>query len=281
MARLLTPTRIFAAGEQLPVELAEALAFAGGAVAGRMRLPGLEQWRTNVADVVGLRMDDAHTRELARHWGRNNLWSMSLGRWDDRQVLGRVEAAPHVVEHLRTSLEGPGLILALPHMGSWDLAGAWCARVGVQVVSVAERLPAGLYERFRDARARMGMIIHAADERRLVDQLAEHVEARRAVCLLSDRDLSRHGVEVRWPTGQRTTVPPGPALLARRTGADLRVVTSTFTRRGIALRVSDPVDASGDITATMQAVTTHFAADIAAHPTHWLALQPMVRRAAP
>ncbi len=44
---------------------------------------------------------------------------------------------------------GRGAILALPHMGNWDQAGAWLVGHGVPFTTVAERLePAELFDRF-------------------------------------------------------------------------------------------------------------------------------------
>ena len=51
----------------------------------------------------------------------------------------------HVTGHIRAILEYPaagrGVILALPHMGNQDLAGAWLMAMGAgPVTAVAERL---------------------------------------------------------------------------------------------------------------------------------------------
>lgn len=269
--------RIFALGSYLPVPAAGALARIGAHTAGRLPIPGLRQWRDNVEHVTGTRPTAKQTRAMVRHWALNNLWSMSLGRWSDGAVLRRAFITEEEVERLRTSLSGPGLILALPHMGSWDFAGAWCARVGIEVVSVAERLPQGLFERFAAARAAMGMKIYPVDEPDLMGKLADDVRAGRMVCLLGDRDLSRRGVEVTWPSGNTSTMPPGPALLARRTGADLRVTTTHFVPRGVHLTVSDTVDTSGGAAPTTQRLADRFAAAIADDPSNWLVIQRLVR----
>ncbi|SDL74238.1 hypothetical protein [Tessaracoccus oleiagri] len=271
------PERIFALGGRLPVAAADAFAGAVAPLAGSLPIRPLQQWRDNVERVTGTRPGAALTRLVVERWMRNNLWSMSLGRWSDAQVLARASVSDEEVDRLRTSLAGNGLVLALPHMGSWDFAGAWCARVGIQVVSVAERLPRGLFERFRDARAAMGMTIYATDEPDLFRKLSDDVAAGRLVCLLADRDLSRRGVEVTWPSGLRSTMPPGPALLARRTGADLRVTTTHFGRRDVRIAVSETIPVDGGAAATTQRLADRFAAAIAADPANWLVLQPLVR----
>ncbi|NLE97923.1 MAG: hypothetical protein GX596_08035 [Propionibacterium sp.] len=142
---------------------------------------------------------------------------------------------------------------------------------------MAERLPDGLFERFRDARKAMGMTIYATDEPDLMRKLTDDVRSGRLVCLLADRDISGKGAQVTWPTGNRSTMPPGPALLARLSGADLRVTTTHFQRSAVLLTVSDTVDTAGGAAATTQRLADRFGAAIAADPGNWLALQPLVR----
>lgn len=277
MPELLSPERIFDLGGRVPARAVDVLAPAAGAVAGSLPLPAWEQWERNVAHVTGRTPSRAARRRLAEHWIRNNAWSMSLARWSDTQVLARARVADEEAASLHESLAGPGLMLALPHMGSWDFAGAWAARQGIEVVSVAERLPRGLYERFRDARAAMGIHIHPMGERGLIGSLERHVAERRMVCLLADRDLGRHGVEVTWPSGHSSTMAPGPAMVAQRTGADLRVVTCHFEGSSMRMRISEPLDTTGTVTEATQRIADRFATAIDTDPTNWLVLQPLVR----
>src|SRR5690606_6127599 len=120
---------------------------------------------------------------------------------------------------------GRGVIVALPHSGNWDAAGAWVAAHGWPLTTVAERLkPEGLYQRFVAFRNRLGIEIipTTGSERPPIDLLTERLRAGYVVPLLADRDLSARGVEVTF-FGGRTRMPVGPALLALRTGAPLYV----------------------------------------------------------
>ena len=55
---------------------------------------------------------------------------------------------------------GQGAVVALPHAGNWDLAGAWVAAHDWPITTVAERLkPEGMYERFVAYRRGLGMEI--------------------------------------------------------------------------------------------------------------------------
>ena len=61
--------------------------------------------------------------------------------------------------------------------------------------------------------------------------LAERLRDNRLVCLMSDRDLTRSGVQVDF-FGEPTRMPGGPAMLAARTGAALLPVSLWFTPDG-------------------------------------------------
>lgn len=269
----LSPRRVFRWGGRVPVWLGNTIAGAGARVVVLRPPAAVLRWRANVAAVVGLEPDRRATRLLVRHWLMNRLWSLSLAKWPN---LRRISIDPADEQRMRDSLAGPGLVLALPHMGSWDGAGAWCTRAGMPVVSVAERLPGGLFEEFRAAREAMGMKIYPVAERGLTDSLAADVADGLVLCLLADRDLSAHGVAVRWPTGFVSKVPAGPALLARRTGADLRVATARFVGGRLRLSVSERIVVD-EVVPTMQRVVERFAAAISADPANWLVLQPMTR----
>ncbi|RMB60103.1 LpxL/LpxP family acyltransferase [Tessaracoccus antarcticus] len=270
---------VWTVGSRLPHGGRVVVCAVGSRLLGLVPLRGVRQWEDNVEVALGRRPTRAERRVLLASWLRNNLMSLSLARWSDDDVLSRVIIDDEDLERLRQSLAGPGVVLVLPHMGSWDFAGAWCARVGIKVVSVAERLPRGVYERFRDARAGMGMDILPVGQDNLMRVLADAVREGQAVCLLSDRDLSGRGLTVPWPgTGSTVNVPAGPALLARVTGCDLRVVTTAFRGDRVAVFVGDVV-AAGSPATMMADVVAGFAEAVHRDPTSWLMLQPFFRDA--
>ena len=242
---------LWALGKRIPRRGADAFATLAAPIASLGRLPAVDAWAESVARATGSAPTRSMRRRLIAHWIRNNLWSLSLERWSDAEIHRVADISDEHVERLRTSLAGPGLVLALPHMGSWDFAGAWCARIGIPVASVAERLPDGMYERFR----------------------ADEIRAGKMVCLLADRDLSAHGIRVPWPESSETiSVPAGPALLARRTGADLRVATTHFAGGRLGMTVSPTI--TGDTPeALMRGVVEQFAEGVRRHSDSWLMLR--------
>jgi phosphatidylinositol dimannoside acyltransferase len=124
-------------------------------------------------------------------------------------------------EHLAAAkAAGRGLVIALPHVGSWEWGGAYLAQVGLAMTAVAEVLePPALFEWFRAKRAAMGITIAPLDEHAGTTMLTT-LRAGGVVGLLVDRDIVGTGIDVVF-FGERVTMPAGPATLALRTGAAL------------------------------------------------------------
>ncbi len=116
---------------------------------------------------------------------------------------------------------GPGAILALPHVGSWEWAGVWLAqRPGLKVTAVVEEIDhPELFAWMERFRRRIGMEIVPAGPAAL-GALTQALNDGHVVCLLTDRDIGGGGVEVEF-FGERTTLPGGAAVLARRTGSPI------------------------------------------------------------
>jgi len=183
-------------------------------------------------------------------------------------------------DHLEAALaRGRGAILALPHLGNWDLAGANLAARGVDLVAVAESVePPELFEWFADARRRIGIEVIALGPASGAE-VTRALAANKTVCLLADRDISGTGIEVEF-FGERTTVPGGPALLALRTGAALLPGSAYFTSGGHTARIGAPIPAEragrlrSDVERVTAAIVRHLEAAIAERPEQWLLMQP-------
>jgi KDO2-lipid IV(A) lauroyltransferase len=121
-------------------------------------------------------------------------------------------------------------------------------------------------------------------DRDVLDVLSQRLRAGRLVPLLADRDLRASGVEVQL-LGELTRMPPGPAMLALRTGAALHPVSiwpeDRAGGRVLVIRFHDEVLAPeqgatrAKVTAMTQQVADVFGAAILEHPTDWHMLQPL------
>jgi lauroyl/myristoyl acyltransferase len=124
-----------------------------------------------------------------------------------------------------TIAEGKGVIVVLPHYGSWE-AGAFYLSSLSPFAAVAEVLkPPELFDLFVKLRAGAGIKIfpydHSPETR---DDMVSALKNGTMLALLSDRDLKGSGVEVEF-FGEKTTLPPGPASLALRSGSPIICVS--------------------------------------------------------
>lgn len=222
--------------------------------------------------------DDLVTAALASHF-RNVYEQLALPGAADRLVAG-VRTTGEA--ELRAAQATRGAVVALPHSGNWDLAGAWACRTGFPVTTVAERLGDAEFAAFSEFRTRLGMEVLAHGDRDAVASLIEAVGRRRVICLLADRDLAKDGVPVSF-AGQPVTMPIGPALVAQRTGAALFPTVSQFTAAGMVLRIGPEVEVGpgpDGLVAATQRVADVFAERIAERPQDWHLLQPFFKEPA-
>jgi len=176
--------------------------------------------------------------------------------------------------------EGNGVIMAMPHLGSWEWAAYWLTlHHGVPVGCVVEALePPELFDWYRRFRASLGMKVVGLGPGAGTETMAM-LRENRAVCLPSDRYVGGAGVEVEF-FGEVTTLPAGPATLALRTGAVLLPIAIYDHSGGCHGVVRPPVVArrEGRLRDDVARVTRALAAElevlIAAEPEQWHLLQP-------
>ncbi len=280
----------FAAGWQLvkalPARATWPLFATAAELAARRNGPGTRRLAANLRRVVGDGVAQPQFEQLVRRALRSyaRYWqeAFRLPAHSTEQLLAgfRLDG-----EHVLAAnvAAGTGTVIALPHAGNWDAAGAWVAAHGWPITTVAERLrPEGLYERFLAFRRSLGMEIIplTGGERPPMDVLHERVLAGAVVPLLADRDLTARGVEVRF-FGGRTRMPAGPALLAIRTGAPLFTCSLWYEGDLACGRIEGPLPVPPATSAALdvrvrevtQTIADYLADGIAKHPTDWHMLQ--------
>ncbi|RKN35293.1 phosphatidylinositol mannoside acyltransferase [Micromonospora musae] len=272
----------------LPRPVVAAAFRAGADRAARRGGAGTTRLRANLRRVVGPELPEAELDDLVkrgmRSYARYWLEAFRLPSLSREQILATfwLDGAEKLAADVAS---GTGAVVALPHAGNWDAAGAWVAANGWPITTVAERLESdGVYGRFLAFRRSLGMEIlpNRGGDRPAFDVLVDRLRAGAVVPLLADRDLSARGVEVDF-FGARTRMPAGPALLALRTGAPLYVASMWFEpeRACAALKgpvaVPDPEEGPLDqrVRTLTQRVADEFAAGIARHPEDWHMLQRM------
>ncbi|MER6345493.1 phosphatidylinositol mannoside acyltransferase [Streptomyces sp. NPDC001595] len=269
--------------KKLPEPVAVRLGRTIADAAWKQRGKGVLRLESNYARVVPdagpqrlAELSRAGMRSYLRYW----MESFRLPAWSAERVARGFEAED--LHHLTDGLAaGKGVVLALPHLANWDLAGAWVTtKLNIPFTTVAERLkPETLYDRFVAYREGLGMEVLPHNGGSAFGTLARRLRDGGLVCLVADRDLSASGVEVSF-FGDTARMPAGPALLAQQTGALLLPVTLWYddspVMRG---RVHAPIEVPetgtrAEKTSVMtQALADAFAQGIAEHPEDWHMLQ--------
>ncbi|MDI3408728.1 phosphatidylinositol mannoside acyltransferase [Streptomyces cavernicola] len=273
----------WSAVKKLPEPVAVRLGRTIADIAWKRRGKGVQRLEANYARVVPdasqehlAALSKAGMRSYMRYW----MESFRLPAWSEDRIKNGF--TPKDVHYLTDGLASDkGVILALPHLANWDLAGAWVTtKLETPFTTVQERLkPESLYDRFVAYRGSLGMEVLPHTGGSAFGTLARRLRAGGLVCLVADRDLSASGVEVKF-FGETTRMPAGPAILAQQTGALLLPVTLWYDESAVMKgRVHPPVDVPetgtrDEKTSVMtQALADAFATGIADHPEDWHMLQ--------
>ena len=280
----------YVAGSRLALALPErwvyGLAHALGRLGWRISKKKRAVVGRNLARITG---HDASSAEVARltrsafeSYARYWLETFRLVREDGAFFLDRFRCLKE--EKIDEVLSrGKGAVVLVGHLGNWDAAGAWVGARGNTLVTVAEVLrPRRMFDFFVSHRARLGMVIHAAQSG-VTNKLVEAVEQGAVVAILGDRDLKGSGIEADF-FGDVATFPPGAASVALRAGVPL-LVAGVYSalhedgKRGWTAEIGGPIELPDDAGENAVSELTARAAQelerfVARHPEEWHVFQP-------
>jgi KDO2-lipid IV(A) lauroyltransferase len=282
-ARYLTYRGLAAALQVTPRPIAGALATAAGFTISEVWRDKRPLVSSNLRRVLGPEVDDAAIRRLV-----TKAFSSYAHYWvESARVVGlrsdQIESTFSIEGFERFRLEmarGHGVVIVLPHVGSWEYGGRWLAQQGYPMTTVGELLePPELFDWFTSQRATLGLTVLPPGPGTTV-RLLDTLRAGRVVGLLADRDLVGNGVEVEL-FGEKTTLPAGPALLALRSGAPLMTCAIYQRPRGLYHAVlQPPLDSTrtGRMRQDVQRLTEEMARSleglIRLAPEQWHLFQP-------
>jgi lauroyl/myristoyl acyltransferase len=256
-----------------------------GDLAWRRQGRGVQLLEANLRREIGPQATGKQLRALSRAGMRSyaRYWMevFRLPVISQQRIMADVRSGGQEKTALAHLAAGRGVVFALPHMGNWEIAGAWIILVGGRpFTTVAERLkPESVYLRFLAFRESLGFeVLPATGGNSRFGILAQRLRAGGMVCLPADRDVTGGGIEVDF-FGEKARMMGGPAALAVQTGAALIPVTLWFEGPQWVVNIQDeiPVPADGSrrdkVAAMTQAMADVFAEGIAAHPEDWHMLQ--------
>jgi KDO2-lipid IV(A) lauroyltransferase len=268
---------------RMPRRIGEVLARLLGRIAGRLdsdrrRMVERHVRRTVDPDLVGRalrRSVDTVFASYAEYWYR----SFRLPEMTPAAIEAGFthEGYERIVAARRT---GVGPIMAMPHLGSWEWAAFWLARVEhVPVSAVVEALdPPELLAWFRSLRTSVDIDVITLGSTAGAEVIRA-VRQNRAVCLPCDRHVGGVGVEVEF-FGETTLLPAGPATVALRTGAALLPIAIYDHADGChgVVRPAIPTERLGRLRDDVARVTQLLASEIEGlirrSPKQWHLLQP-------
>jgi KDO2-lipid IV(A) lauroyltransferase len=220
-------------------------------------------------------------RRVFIHYGR--YWAEVFWMRARRREAALARTQMDGIHNLHDAVaSGRGVVLALPHMGNWEIAGLRSAREGARVLAVAENLGNEHIVRwFIEMRAMMEIDIVIARAGAGVSRvLLERLRSGGVIALLCDRDLGGKGVPTRL-FGESTTLPAGPVALADRSGAVL-LPAGTYFNDGAGhrfdirppLEIPDLPDAEARVAEGTQRLAEVIEAIIRVAPEQWHLVQP-------
>ena len=259
-------------------------------IAWRRQGPGVQVLEANLRRVLAWKYgtDEVDGKELrtlsraallsyARYW--LEVFRLSVTP-TERLVEGMRFQGPNEATLFANLKAGRGVIIALPHMGNFEQAGAWVIGRGAgKFTTVAERLrPESVYESFLRFRRSLGFeVLPLTGGGSPFGTLAQRLRGGGLVCLVSDRDLKESGVEVEM-FGQKARI-SAVAALAVHTGAALMPTATWFDGEDWGARIYDEIlvpdtgTRAEKIAAMSQALADRFTEAIAEHPQDWHMLQ--------
>jgi KDO2-lipid IV(A) lauroyltransferase len=267
-------------GPRIPAAVQRMIISAGAAVAVNRGGRYIRQFAENLRYATGKEPDRDLLRAGIASYLRNFLEVFALPGWSPAKIISRVTTTGE--GDLRRAMAGEGAVIALPHSGNWDLAGAWACVTGMPVTTVVEELPGPEFDAFRTFREGLGMQVLGHRDPAALPELMTAARHGRLVCLVADRDLLGSGVPVTW-NDRPVTMPAGPAVVARRTGAALFPMVSWFTPDGLHLDIGPRIPhrpGRDGLIAMVQDEADYFAARVAEHPQDWHLMQPFFTRSA-
>ena len=239
---------------------------------------GVVRLRGNYQKVLPNDSDlDKYVRAGVRSYVRYWIDTFRFPKWSRARIISTVTCEGENL--LREPIAaGRGVIVALPHAGNWDHAGAYFCTTGIPLTTVAEHLePEKLFRKFLSYRESMGMEVLDLNSRSIAT-LSQRARSGKLIALVADRDLSKNGIEVKL-CGHVAKFPAGPALLAVQTGAALITAFIRYEKTGIRIifgseiQVPELPDNSAKVAAMTQTIANRFESELVKDPTDWHMLQ--------
>jgi KDO2-lipid IV(A) lauroyltransferase len=238
----------------------------------RLTLENLRQ-----AQQHGFLPDTLNVNRVARKiWEHLGMLGSEFVYYANRpgQVLKNVSIEGEA--NLRRILEKKrGVIMALGHIGNWELMGARIALAGIGVSSITKTQSNSLLDDYIN-QSRRAVGIKSIPKRSFLRPILRAFEHNELVSFFIDQNGGHSGLPLTI-FGRETMIPRGAAEFALKTGTPVvfgYIVREVGNRHRIVISEEIALSRSGDFTTDIQANTVKFweliQAAIREHPDQWL-----------
>jgi KDO2-lipid IV(A) lauroyltransferase len=240
---------------------------------------GVLRLQFNIARVLGRETTDTKVLEVSKLAMRSYMryWvdMFALSKRNSDYINSSVEMR-NFAEIERALSAKIGVVVCVTHSGNWDLAGAYIAQRFGGITTVAERLrPVQLFDEFTKRRKSRNIEIlpHRGGDVPPSVRLSEALRNGKLIGLVTDRDMSRHGLEVDF-FGHKSKMPTGATRLAIENSA-LLIPAAVFTENEkTVIEFYPSVDLQdSDVESATQRMANVFEVMISKHPENWHMLQ--------
>lgn len=121
--------------------------------------------------------------------GKTLIEASPMWRWDKKKVLDLVKKV-HGEDLLKQALKNNGVILALPHLGNWELLGLYCSANYPTTSMYQKPKLAQLDNIVKHGRERLGAKLVPADNQG-VRAMLKALKNNECVCILPDQEPSK------------------------------------------------------------------------------------------
>jgi Kdo2-lipid IVA lauroyltransferase/acyltransferase len=171
--------------------------------------------------------------------------------------------------------DGRGAILAVPHMGNWELAGVAAQLHGAHIVIIARRLRNPLTNAYMSRLRESAGIDAVLREAKTFKGIIPKLKEGKVLAILPDLRAKSEGIRCRF-LGAETNIYPGMALFARE--ANVPIIPAYVIRDGWArhraftgdpIRSDPALDKEADLKRMTQYVMDFFDRAVREHPEQY------------
>jgi Kdo2-lipid IVA lauroyltransferase/acyltransferase len=217
----------------LPYRAALGVGWVGARISFRLIPRRTQEAQRRIREVFGDRFSDAEIRRIAwKSWLNVVFDGIELilePRMDEAWIRGVFGPADYIAPILDVCASGRGAIIAVPHMGNWEMAAVMCHRAGIPIFSVAATQKNPLTNAYINRLRRSPGIETLARGSGAMKEIIRRLRSGQVLAILPDVRSPTPGVQVPF-LGQTANLGKGTGLFARH--ADVPVFPCAVRRAG-------------------------------------------------